>query len=186
MIKTVGILMLNKLVSSAEAISHYMGRCVAWLTLAMMLLTCLIVLLRYGFGIGASALQESVLYMHAMVFMLGAAYTFKDDEHVRVDVFYRDFSVTKKAWVNIIGGLFFLLPFTLYTAYLSFDYVSASWRVLETSPEPGGLPFVYLLKTLIPIMMISLIIQGTADILKNIGVVTAARSLINRQAKGQN
>ncbi|MFT6654620.1 MAG: TRAP-type mannitol/chloroaromatic compound transport system permease small subunit, partial [Marinomonas primoryensis] len=87
----------------------------------------------------------------------------------------------KKAWVNIIGGIFFLLPFTLYTAYLSMDYVSASWRVFETSPEPGGLPFVYLLKTLIPMMMISLIIQGTADILKNIGVVNAAST-----AKGQN
>ncbi|MCW8354637.1 MAG: TRAP transporter small permease subunit [Marinomonas sp.] len=178
--------MFNKLVSSAEAISQYLGRCIAWLTLVMMLLTCLIVLLRYGFDNGSIALQESVLYLHAMVFMLGAAYTFKDDEHVRVDVFYRDFSVTKKAWVNIIGGIFFLLPFTLYTAYLSLDYVSASWRVLETSPEPGGLPFVYLLKTLIPIMMASLIIQGTADILKNIGVVTAARSPINKQAKGQN
>ncbi|TYL49284.1 TRAP transporter small permease subunit [Marinomonas sp. IMCC 4694] len=169
--------MLNKWVSSAESISHYMGRWVAWLTLAMMLLTCLVVLLRYGFGVGSIALQESVLYFHAMVFMLGAAYTFKDDEHVRVDVFYREFSETKKAWVNIIGGLFFLLPFTLYTAYLSLDYVSASWRVLETSSQPGGLPFVYLLKTLIPIMMVSLIVQGLADILKNIGIITSARTV---------
>jgi len=128
-------------------------------------------LLRYGLGIGSIALQESVLYMHAMVFMLGAAYTFKDDEHVRVDVLYRDFSPRKKAWVNILGGLFFLLPFCAYTAYMSIDYVAASWRVLETSQEPGGLPFVYLLKTLIPIMMALLIIQGIADILKNLGVV---------------
>ncbi|MCW4630234.1 MULTISPECIES: TRAP transporter small permease subunit [Marinomonas] len=178
--------MFNKLICAAEAISHYTGKFVAWFTLAMMLLTCFIVLLRYGFGIGSTALQESVLYLHAMVFMLGAAYTLKDDEHVRVDVFYRGFSVTKKAWVNIIGGVFFLLPFTLYTAYLSLDYVSASWRVMETSAEPGGLPFVYLLKTLIPIMMVSLILQGTADILKNIGVINAARTPMNRHAKGQN
>jgi len=174
-------LMFNKLVCAAEAISHYTGRCVAWLTLIMMILTCLVVLLRYGFDFGSIALQESVLYLHALVFMLGAAYTFKDDEHVRVDVFYRDFSVTKKAWVNIIGGIFFLLPFTLYTAYLSLEYVGASWRVLETSQEPGGLPFIYLLKTLIPLMMISLILQGLADIIKNIGVVNAART-----AKGMN
>ena len=173
--------MLNKLVSSAEAISHYMGRCVAWLTLAMMLLTCLIVLLRYGFDIGAIALQESVLYMHAMVFMLGAAYTFKDDEHVRVDVLYRDFSPRKKAWVNILGGVFFLLPFCAYTAYMSIDYVAASWRVLETSQEPGGLPFIYLLKTLIPIMMALLIIQGIADILKNLGVVFNKQQLTEAQ-----
>ncbi|MDB4836867.1 TRAP transporter small permease subunit [Marinomonas sp.] len=168
--------MLKNMVSSVDAISHYTGRCVAWLTLIMMLLTCLIVLLRYGFGIGSIALQESVLYFHALVFMLGAAYTFKDDEHVRVDVFYREFSATKKAWVNILGGIFFLLPFTLYTAYLSMDYVSASWRVLETSPEPGGLPFVYLLKTLIPLMMVTLIIQGLADIAKNICILKTAKS----------
>lgn len=167
--------MLNKLVCFAETISHYTGKCVAWLTLGMMLLTCLIVLLRYGFDYGSIALQESVLYLHAMVFILGAAYTFKDDEHVRVDVFYRSFSATKKAWVNIVGGICFLLPFTLYTTYLSVDYVSASWNVLETSPQPGGLPFVYLLKTLIPVMMVSLIIQGIADILKNVGVILSSR-----------
>lgn len=163
--------MLNKIICGAESISVIVGRCVAWLTLVMMLLTCLIVVLRYGFGIGSIALQESVLYIHAMVFMLGAAYTFKDDEHVRVDVFYRGFSPRNKAWVNIIGGLLFLMPFCAYTAYMSIDYVAASWRVLETSQEPGGLPFIYLLKTLIPLMMVMLIIQGVADILKNLGVV---------------
>lgn len=168
--------MFNKLVCSANAISTCTGKLVAWLTLAMMLITCLVVVLRYGFNFGSIALQESALYLHAMVFMLGAAYTFKDDEHVRVDVFYREFSVTKKAWVNVLGGLFLLLPFTAYTTYLSIDYVEASWRVLETSQEPGGLPFIYLLKTLIPIMMVSLIIQGIADIIKNLGVIQAART----------
>ncbi|MBM6550612.1 TRAP transporter small permease subunit [Marinomonas ostreistagni] len=163
--------MLKTIIGSAERIATVVGKGVAWLTLLMMVLTCLIVVLRYGFGIGAIALQESVLYLHALVFMLGAAYTFKDDEHVRVDVLYRGFSARKKAWVNIIGGLFFLLPFCFYTAYLSTDYVAASWAVMETSQEPGGLPFVYLLKTLIPIMMALLIIQGIADILKNLGVV---------------
>lgn len=175
--------MINKLVSLAETVSVYTGKCVAWLTLAMMLLTCLIVLLRYGFNIGSIALQESVLYLHALVFMMGAAYTFKDDGHVRVDVFYRNFSVRKKAWVNIIGGVFFLLPVTLYTGYLSMEYVGASWRVLETSQEPGGLPFIYLLKTLIPLMMISLIIQGLADIGKSVGVLQSSSNTLTE--KGQ-
>ncbi|MFT2110550.1 TRAP transporter small permease subunit [Marinomonas sp. 2405UD68-3] len=175
--------MINKLVSLAEAVSIYTGKCVAWLTLVMMLLTCLIVLLRYGFNIGSIALQESVLYLHALVFMMGAAYTFKDDGHVRVDVFYRNFSARKKAWVNIIGGVFFLLPMTLYTGYLSMDYVGSSWRVLETSQEPGGLPFVYLLKTLIPLMMISLIIQGLADIGKSVGVLQSSSNTLTE--KGQ-
>ncbi len=164
--------MLKTIIDLAESLSSAIGKCVAWLTIGMMALTCLIVLMRYGFNAGSIALQESVLYLHALVFMLGAAYTFKSDEHVRVDVFYRGFSAKKKAWVNLIGAIIFLLPVTLYTTYLSYDYVSASWRVLETSPEPGGLPFIYLLKTLIPIMMITLIIQGLADIFKSIGIIT--------------
>ena len=168
--------MFQKLIHGAEALSTFSGKCVAWLTLAMMLITCLIVLLRYGFNYGSIALQESVLYFHALVFMLSAAYTFKDDEHVRVDVFYRTFSVRKKAWVNILGGLCLLLPVTLYTTYLSLEYVDASWRVMETSQEPGGLPFVYLLKTLIPLMMVSLIIQGLADIGKNILLLKGSNS----------
>lgn len=168
--------MSNKLIHFAESISVFTGKSVAWLTLIMMLTMCLIVLLRYGFNIGSIALQESVLYLHALVFMLGAAYTFKDDEHVRVDVFYRTFSDRRKAWVNIIGGLVLLLPVSLYTAFLSYEYVNASWRVLETSQEPGGLPFIYLLKTLIPLMMLTLIIQGVVDILKNIGTL---KSLTN-------
>lgn len=170
--------MVNKPVYLAETVSSITGKCVSWLTLAMMLITCLIVLLRYGFNIGSIALQESVLYLHALVFMLGAAYTFKDDEHVRVDVFYRTFTARKKAWVNILGGIFFLLPVTLYTCYLSMEYVGASWRVLETSQEPGGLPYIYLLKTLIPLMMISLVIQGIADIVKNIGVLQSSSNTV--------
>ena len=173
--------MLKIIIDLAESLSSAVGKCVAWLTLGMMALTCLIVVMRYGFNAGSIALQESVLYLHALVFMLGAAYTFKSDEHVRVDVFYRGFSEKKKAWVNLVGGIFFLLPVTLYTSYLSFDYVAASWRVMETSQEPGGLPFIYLLKTLIPLMMITLIIQGLADIFKSIGIITGQLSLKSTQ-----
>ena len=173
--------MLKIIIDLAESLSSAIGKCVAWLTLGMMALTCLIVVMRYGFNAGSIALQESVLYLHALVFMLGAAYTFKSDEHVRVDVFYRGFSEKKKAWVNLVGGIFFLLPVTLYTSYLSFDYVAASWRVMETSQEPGGLPFIYLLKTVIPLMMITLIIQGLADIFKSIGIITGQLSLKSTQ-----
>lgn len=173
--------MLKIIIDLAEATSSVIGKCVAWLTLGMMMLTCLIVVMRYGFNAGSIALQESVLYLHALVFMLGAAYTFKADEHVRVDVFYRSFSAKKKAWVNLVGGLIFLLPVTLYTAYLSVDYVAASWRVLETSQEPGGLPFVYLLKTLIPVMMLTLILQGLADIFKSLGIITGQISTPSTQ-----
>ncbi|TBR41952.1 TRAP transporter small permease subunit [Marinomonas agarivorans] len=163
--------MLKKFVLFANTISNITGRSIAWLTLVMMVITCLIVVLRYGFQYGSIALQESVVYLHALVFMLGAAYTMSKDEHVRVDVFYRNFSAKRKAWVNLVGSLIFLLPVTLYTFYLSMDYVAVSWRVMETSPEPGGLPFVYLLKTLIPIMMISLLLQGLADVVSNLAVI---------------
>lgn len=169
---------LKKLVVLADSVATFTGKSVAWLTLAMMIITCLIVILRYGFQISSVAMEESVIYLHALVFMLGAAYTFKEDEHVRVDVFYREFSAFKKAWVNFLGGLFFLLPVTLFTFYISLDYIFASWEVLETSSQSGGLPFIYLLKTLIPIMMISLIIQGIADIIRNLGFILGDKNPI--------
>ena len=134
----------------------------------MVLLQSLIVMLRYGFDIGSIALQESVTYLHASCFMLGAAYTLKVDEHVRVDIVYRNLSLQNKAWVNLIGSALFLIPLTLLIAWSSVDYVIQAWEVKETSADAGGLPFVYLLKTLIPLFALSLLCQAVAEGLKSI------------------
>ena len=149
---------------------RWLGTLSAWLTAVMVLLTVLIVLLRYAFGTGAIALQESVVYAHAIVIALGLAYTLQTDSHVRVDLFYARWSPRVQALVDLVGHCIFLLPVCIAMVYLSIDYVAASWRILEGSPEVGGLPAIYLLKTLIPVSAVLLLLQGLVQI-----VTTATR-----------
>lgn len=141
-----------------------LGRAVSWLTLAMVLLTFAIVILRYGLNEGWIWLQESVTYLHAMVFMIAAAWAFQTDDHVRVDIYYRDRSDHEKAWVNLVGTLIFLLPFCIFLLLIGWDYVLASWSIKEGSREAGGLPLVYLLKSLILLLPALLLIQSFSTI----------------------
>ncbi len=149
-----------------DGISEWTGRVIAWLTLGMVLVTFLIVVLRYAFNLGWIAMQESVLYMHATVFMLGAAYTLRHDQHVRVDIFYRRMGLRGRALVDLAGTLLLLIPVCLFILDSSLDYVREAWAIREASPEAGGLPWVYLLKTLIPLMAALLLLQGVSMALR--------------------
>jgi TRAP-type mannitol/chloroaromatic compound transport system permease small subunit len=144
----------------ASAVTAWIGRAVSWLTLLMVLLTFGIVILRYGLNLGWIWLQESVTYLHALVFMTAAAWAFQTDDHVRVDIFYRDRSPGHKAWVNLLGTLIFLVPFSIFLIAIAWEYVAASWATREGSREAGGLPLVYLLKSLIPVLPALLLIQS--------------------------
>ncbi|XOV81093.1 MAG: TRAP transporter small permease subunit [Aestuariibacter sp.] len=140
---------------------------VSLLTIVMTALTFLIVVLRYGFDLGWVAMQESVIYLHAAIFMLGAAFTLKTDGHVRVDVFYRKMSVRRKAWVNLFGGIFLLLPVCIFIFMMSWDYVMRSWQMQEASQAAGGLPALYLLKSFILLFAVTLVLQGISEIAKS-------------------
>jgi TRAP-type mannitol/chloroaromatic compound transport system permease small subunit len=135
-----------------------------------------VVVMRYAFGIGSIRLQESVLYAHAALFMLAAAWTLQTDGHVRVDIFYAQASPRAKALIDLVGTLVFLLPVTVLIGALSLPYVARSWAIFEGSPETGGLPFVYLLKTLIPLFAVLLGLQGVAQAIRAWLVLTARRS----------
>jgi TRAP-type mannitol/chloroaromatic compound transport system permease small subunit len=135
--------------------------------------------MRYGFGQGMTALQESVSYLHGTVFMLGAAYTLKHGGHVRVDIFYRRFSPRTKAWVDSVGSIVFLLPLCGLILITSWDFTLNAWAIHETSVEPGGLPFVYLLKTLLPLMAINLAMQGFAELLRNAMVLMGSEANVH-------
>src|SRR5690606_38032315 len=136
-------------------------------SLALTLITFLVVLMRYAFGVNdlsllgfslpRQMLEESVLYLHCLLFMLASGYTLKQDAHVRVDVFYRIFSPRGRALVNLLCNLFLLFPVCVFIIWSSLDYVSFSWKLLEKSQEAEGLPYIYLLKTLIPPMGVMLI-----------------------------
>ncbi len=159
---------ITQLASRLEKISVFSGQAVSWLALLMVLTTFSIVVLRYGFGLGWIAMQESVIYMYALVFLIGIPYTLKHDGHVRVDIFYCNISPRKKAWVNLLGTIFLLFPMAFFIAWISWDYVATSWALKEQSGEAGGLPGVYLLKSSILIMTLLLFIQGLSQLLSYI------------------
>lgn len=157
---------LGSILAVVDSVTERIGRGVAWLTFGMVAATLLVVTLRYGFDVGAILLQESVIYMHGLVFMLGIAYTLKQNGHVRVDLIYSRLTLRQQHWVNLTGHVLCLLPVGLFIFASSLDYVAASWRVLEGSPEVGGMPAVFLLKTLIPVMALTLLLQGAAEALR--------------------
>lgn len=161
------VALLRPLVHSIDRFMALSGRVLAWCAVAMALVTTAVVVLRYGFSTGAIVLQESITYLHGCLFMLGVAYALSCGAHVRVDIFYRDFSERRKAWVNALGGIVFVLPLCAVIVAVSWGYVGDAWAVKETSPEPGGIPFLYLLKTLLPLMAINLAVAACADILRN-------------------
>ncbi|QVL50863.1 MAG: TRAP transporter small permease subunit [Thiocapsa sp.] len=150
-----------------DAVVRRIGEWATWLSLAMVLVTFTVVVLRYAFDIGSIALQESVTYMHSVLFMLGIAYTLGRNGHVRVDILYERLSRRARARVDLIGTLLLLIPVCVLIIWLGWTYVAESWRVQEASREAGGLPAVYLLKTLILIMPILLLAQGLSNALRN-------------------
>lgn len=147
-----------------DALTELIGRALAWLLPIMVVITIIVVLLRYVFDTGTIALQEAVMYLHGSLFMLGLGYTLKQDGHVRVDVFAQRLGPQVRAWIDLCGHLLFLLPLCALIAWYSWDYVVASWRVREASPDSGGLPFIYLLKSLLPLSAALLALQALAEI----------------------
>lgn len=167
---------MQRLKAILERISELTGSAMAWLTVLMVLGTFVIVVLRYVFDLGWIAMQESIVWMHAAVFMLGASYTLKHNEHVRVDIFYRRTTAERRAWVNVAGTVVFLLPLAGFVAVTSWDYVSTSWAIREASREAGGLPFPFvpIMKSLIPATAVLLMLQGIADLIGAVLVLTRA------------
>jgi len=156
---------LQTFVSSLQAFTQFIGKMCRWFSLAMVIVTCSVVILRYLFDYSSIAMQEIVMYLHASLFMLGAAYTWQQDGHVRVDVLYHKWPAHIQQRINLFGTLFLLMPTCFFLIYISWDYVLLAWEYGEKSHEAGGLPFVYLLKTLIIILPILLIIQAISNIL---------------------
>lgn len=154
---------LGAIVRANEAFQSTLGRSLCWLCLLMTIGVALIVSLRFGFGLNSTAAQESIGYMHATLFMLCLSFAMQTGAHVRVDIFYRRFSETQRAWVNLLGHFLFLLPFALFVCFVSWNWALQSWAVQEGSNNPGGLPLVYLLKSLLPLSGSFLALQALAD-----------------------
>ncbi len=145
------------------------GKAAAWLTLFMVIVTFIVVVMRYVFDAGLIWLQESVIWMHAVVFMLGAAYTLQQEDHVRVDVFYRDMSPRGRALIDLLGVIVFLFPLCAFLGWKSFDFVAVSWSFREASRESGGLPYplIPLLKSVLVLMPVAVALQGLSLLLRS-------------------
>ena len=176
---------LSKISAYINCFTDGVGRVISWLTLLLVVLVITVVLSRYLLGIGSIAIQESVTYVHAVIFMLGLAFTLQRGGHVRVDIFYRNYSPRRKALVDLVGAVVFLIPFCLLVLIGSWDYVMASWAIGETSSETGGIAAVYLLKTLMIVMPITLAMQGIADILNSIVILKGGCAQLSASASEQ-
>ena len=155
---------MDRVIRFLEGISERSGRWCAWLILAMVGLVAYDVTMRYLFQAGSVALQELEWHLFGMVFLLCAAYTLKHDGHVRVDVIYRSRRVPDhlRALIDLLGSLFFLLPFCTLVIWASWPFVADAFRYQEHSPDPGGLPYRWLLKACIPLGFLLLMLEGVA------------------------
>ncbi len=151
-----------------DRLNEWVGRLTAWLTALLVVLVCYDVFTRYLLNETRAWVMELEWHLFALVFLFGAAYALKHDKHVRVDLFYARFSERDKAWVNLLGGGLFLVPWCLLIIYWSFDYAQLSFSVREGSPDPGGLPARYLIKSAVPIGMFLLLLQAISMIIKSV------------------
>ena len=149
-----------------DRVNAAIGRGAAWCALIMVAVQFAVVVLRYVFGIGSVWLQESIVYAHAALILLAAAWTLSAGGHVRVDIFYAGASPRRKAMIDLAGALLLLLPFMLALLFVATPYVERSWTIMERSREAGGLPLVFLLKALIPAFAVLLALQGVAQAIR--------------------
>jgi TRAP-type mannitol/chloroaromatic compound transport system permease small subunit len=168
-----------------DRLNHRIGVSVAWFALAMVLIQFLVVVLRYVFGVGSLFLQESIVYLHGTMFMLGSAYTLLHNGHVRVDVFYREADPRWKAKVDFAGHVFFLIPVCVLIFIYSWPYVVSSWASLEGSRETSGIPAVFLLKTVVLLFCVLMVLQGLAQGVKALMVMTGQLRAVDVYPEGQ-
>lgn len=162
---------MSRFVAIVDRLSAACGRFAGWLALACVLLVFAQVVARYGFGRSSIAAQEAVLWLHAALFLLGLAWALARDAHVRVDLYRQRWSPRTQAWAELIGTLALLLPFCVFALWICVEYVAESWRIRESSREPGGLPALYLLKALFPAAMALLALQGLAQAAKAVATL---------------
>lgn len=157
---------LNGALAWADAASELSGRIAAVAAAVLVALVFALVVARYGLGLGSVAAQETVLWLHSALFLLGLGYALRHGAHVRVDVFSTRWPARTRAWVEFGAGVGLLLPFCVFIVAMSWDYVAASWAAREGSRDPGGLPAWYLLKALVPLSGALLFVQGLAETLR--------------------
>lgn len=179
---------LLRVADRIDAFSDWSGRVLYWLTLAMVGLGAFNAVARYldkytGLGLSSNTWLEGQWYLFSLVFLLGAAYTLRRDEHVRVDVLYGRLSTRGKAWIDLLGTVLFLVPFCGLVLYMSWDFVVNSWATWEQSSDPGGLPR-YPIKTIVPLALALVLLQGASWVLRAVAVLRGDTDTLHPSADG--
>lgn len=159
-------MILETITKYIDALNEQVGRLASWFSVILVVLVCYDVAVRYIFNDTAAWVMELEWHLFALLFLFGAAYTFKHDSHVRVDLFYSQFSPRDKAWVNFIGGVIFLIPWCCILIYVAYQYGLESYKIGEGSPDPGGLPARYIIKFSIAVGLFLLLLQAISSVLK--------------------
>jgi len=162
---------LENFVNVVDSLSDKIGHLVGWMTTLMVLVVFYDTVMRYAFNVGNVALQELEWHLFSIVFLLGAAYTLKDNGHVRVDILYVSLSKKAKAWIDFLGVFVLLIPFCVMVILSTRGFIMNSWAVREVSPDPGGLPAYYIIKSMIPLGFSLLIVQGLSEAAKNFMII---------------
>ncbi len=163
--------LLKLYAKKVDTIIHYTGYAVSWLTTMLVIVVCYDVFSRYFLKKSVVAFHELQWHIFSVIFLIGAAYTWKDDKHVRIDYLYARFPLKVKAWINMLGSVVFLVPFSIFIIVTSYDFVRNSFVIGETSPDPGGLPARYIIKGFIPIGFFLLLLQSTSTIVHSLAVI---------------
>ena len=158
---------MKKISHIIDLFNEKIGILTSYLAIPLILITFFVAFMRYALDFGSIAIQEITIYLHALIFTVGASYTLKNNMHVRIDIFYNKFSNNLKKNINLFGTIFFLLPSCILIFITSFNYVISSIMLLESSKEAGGLPILYILKSYILLMVFTLFLQAISEIIKN-------------------
>ena len=179
-----GWIYIAKAVAGIDSFTERLGRFLSWFNLLLVGSVFTVVILRYWFNSGSIALQEAGMYFHALIFLGASSYCLKNGGHVRVDVLYNRMTEKQKALVNSLGTLFLLIPVCLFIGLMSWEYVAQSWKIQEVSQEAGGLPFIYLLKSLILFFVGTMILQGVAEFFRAL-ILLMGKEAIGRETLGR-
>jgi len=162
---------MNNFQLLTEQIMNIISKLLVYILLSMIGLVILTIFLRYFFSIGSISIQELIMYFHASIFMLGISYTYKENSHVKIDIFYNKLSEKNKTILSLIGVILLIIPFAIFIIFISFDMVSSSWSIFEGSSEAGGLDLVFILKSLIPLSGLLILLQALSELFKNLQIL---------------
>ncbi len=159
---------MKKYIAAVDSLNERIGNGISWMTFLLVLVVCFDVVTRYIFKSSSVGVQELEWHIFAVIFLMGGAYTLKHEKHVRVDIFYSRMNERKQALINLAGTVLFLIPFCLLIIFSSFDFVWNSFSIGESSPDPGGLPFRFILKAVLPLSFFFILLQGISLLFKSI------------------